>query len=319
MKTDFSKCGVMSLLLLAAAVAMPPDTAAQGKVSVVTTLPDLASIAGFIGGDRVETFAIATGYQNPHFVDPKPSYIMRLSRADMFVTVGLDLETGWVVPLLNAARNRDIMQGGPGYVDASSGVSLLQIPTSVSREQGDIHVYGNPHYWLDFQRGKSIARNIFEALVRLRPGDRPYFEKNLADFSERLDSRGKEWLASMEPYRGAPIIAYHNEWPYFEERFGLRIVDFLEPKPGIPPTPSQLARVIGLMKREDVKVIITSPYFKKDAAELVARRSGGTLVTLATSVGAEPEIQDYFDLFDYNVAQLVNAFTQVGLQSGSSH
>lgn len=299
-------------------LASPLECDAQSKVSVVTTIPDLASIVNLIGGDRVETFAIATGYQNPHFVDPKPSYIMRLSRADMFVTVGLDLETGWVVPLLNSARNGKIMQGGPGYVDASKGVSLLQVPTNLSREQGDIHVYGNPHYWLDFERGKIVARNIFDALVRLRPQDRSYFESNLAAFVEHLDSKGSEWLAKLEPYKGASIIAYHNEWPYFEERFGLRIAEFLEPKPGIPPSPSQLARVIGLMKREDIRVIITSPYFKKDAAELVARKTGGVVITLATLVGAEPEIRDYFDLFDYNVTQLVDAFGRVGVSTGSS-
>ncbi len=290
------------ILLLAAAPAQ-----AQPKLDVVASLPDLASIAALIGGDRVEAFAIATGYQNPHFVDPKPSYITRLARADVFVTTGLDLEIGWVPPLLQSARNGKILKGGPGYVDASAGVPLLQVPASASRDQGDIHIYGNPHYWLDPARGKIIAQNVYDALVRAQPAGQAYFAANLKRFNETLDQKMAQWEAKMRPYRGTRIIAYHNEWPYFEERFGLNIVDFLEPKPGIPPTPSQLAKVIRLMQQQAIKVIITSPYFKTDSADLVARKVNGQVVTLATSVGAFPEIKTYFDLFDFNVNALAKA------------
>lgn len=277
------------------------------KLRVVTSLPDLRSIAEFVGGEKVDAFAIATGFQNPHFVDPKPSYILKLSKADVFVTVGLDLETGWVPPLLNSARNARVLKGGTGYVDASTNVTLLQVPSSVNRGEGDIHIYGNPHYWLDPAIGKIIARNIYDGLVRVDPANESYFKGNLDKFTAKIDEKIKEWTQRMKPFKGTKIIAYHNEWPYFEQRFGLQIVDFLEPKPGIPPTPSQLAKVIAEMKRDNIKAIITSPYFTAESAELVARNAGGKVVTLATSVGADASIKTYFDLFDYDVAKMVDA------------
>ncbi|HET6569503.1 MAG TPA: metal ABC transporter substrate-binding protein [Rhodothermales bacterium] len=299
---------VVSVFLL-----LPQPAKAQKKLDVVTTLPDLASITKLVGGDKVDVFPIATGYQNPHFVDPKPSYITKLARADMFVTVGLDLETGWVPPLLNSARNGKILKGAPGYVDVSVGVPLLQVPTSVSREQGDIHIYGNPHYWLDPVRGKTIAQNIYEALARLEPANEAYFAANLKQFDDQIDAKLVEWEAKMKPYKGTKVIAYHNEWPYFEQRFGLEIIDFLEPKPGIPPTPSQLAKVIREMQQQHVQAIITSPYFKTDNADLVARKVNGKVVILATSVGAFPQIKDYFDLFDYNLDVLTKALQSAGM------
>ncbi|MFQ5568376.1 MAG: metal ABC transporter substrate-binding protein [Rhodothermales bacterium] len=302
MRPSFYRIVWFALVLLLAAPAQ-----AQKKLNVVTTLPDLQSLTEWVGGDRVDVFSIAKGFQNPHFVDPKPSYILKLSRADMFVTIGLDLELGWVPPLLNSARNSKIIQGAPGYVDASANVPLLQVPTSVSREQGDIHIYGNPHYWLDPARGRIMAQTIYDALARLQPESQPYFAENLKRFNETLDEKRAEWQAKMQPFQGTEIIAYHNQWPYFEEAFGLTIVDFLEPKPGIPPTPSQLAKVIGIMQRENIKIIIISPYFKADAAELVTRKVDGTVVTLASSVGAFSGIDTYFDLFDYNVDQIVKA------------
>jgi zinc/manganese transport system substrate-binding protein len=280
---------------------------ARDKLRVVTTLTDLKSITEFIGGDRVDVFAIATGFQNPHFVDPKPSYILKLSKADMFVTVGLDLETGWVPPLLNSARNANVLKGGAGYVDASENVPLLQVPTSVNRGEGDIHIYGNPHYWLDPAIGRIIAKNICDGLIRLDRDNESFYRGNLKKFDEKIDAKLKEWMAMMQPFKGAKIIAYHNEWIYFEQRFGLKIIDFLEPKPGIPPSPSQLAKVINEMKRDNLKVIITSPYFTAESADLVARNVGGKVVTLATSVGADESIKTYIDLFDYNVGKMVEA------------
>jgi len=298
---------VTLFLLLLPVVCLLLSSSAPAQLKVVTTLTDLQSITTLIGGDKVDAFAIATGFQNPHFVDPKPSYILKLSRADVFVTVGLDLEIGWVPPLLNSARNSKIQKGGDGYVDASVNIPLLQVPTSASRAQGDIHVYGNPHYWLDPLNGKVIARNIFEALVRADPDRRSIYEANLKKFNETIDAKMKDWTEKLRPYLGTKIIAYHNEWPYFEQRFGLQIVDFLEPKPGIPPTPSQLFKVINEMKRDHIKIIIISPYFITESAEMVARNAGGKVVTLATSVGANEKIKTYYDLFEYNVSQLLEA------------
>jgi zinc/manganese transport system substrate-binding protein len=284
---------------------------AEDKIKIVTTLTDLESIAQLIGGDKVDVFAIAKGYQNPHFVDPKPSYILKLSRADMFVTVGLDLEIGWVPPLLNSARNANIVPGSPGYVDASKNIKLLQVPSKIDKSEGDIHIYGNPHYWLGPSNGKTIAENIYIALVNISPENTEYFTKNLNQFKDTIDKKLVEWEKQMEPFKGSKIIAYHNEWPYFEEEFGLNIVDFLEPKPGIPPTPSQLAKVISRMTSEKISIIINSPYFQAKSADLVARKTNGQVVTLATSVGAFESIKNYYDLFDYNIDVLSGAFKEI--------
>lgn len=275
-----------------------------GTIKVVTTLTDLKSIAELIGGDKVSVTSIATGYQNPHFVDPKPSYIMNLSSANLFVTVGLDLETGWSPQLLTSSRNPKIQKGAAGYVDASENIPLLQVPSSANRGEGDIHIYGNPHYWLDPLNGKIIARNIANGLERVDPANKSYYEANLKSFNDKIDAKMKEWAAKMAPFKGSPIIAYHNEWVYFETRFGLHIVDFMEPKPGIPPTPSQLVKVIDEVKSNKIKVIISSPYFTTSSSDVVAKQTGVKVLTLATSVRAFDSIKNYFDLFDYDIAQL---------------
>ncbi|TMI65910.1 MAG: zinc ABC transporter substrate-binding protein [Bacteroidetes bacterium] len=275
-----------------------------GTIKVVTTTTDMKSIAEFVGGKNVSVSSIATGYQNPHFVDPKPSYIISLTKADLFVTVGLDLETGWSPQLLSSSRNTKIQKGADGYVDASMGVTLYQVPSSVNKAEGDIHIYGNPHYWLDPLNGKVIARNIANGLERVDPSNKPMYETNLKIFSARIDSMMKIWQAKMAPYKGSKIIAYHNEWVYFETRFGLKIVDFMEPKPGIPPPPSQLVKVINEVKSNSIKVIISSPYFTTSSSDVVVKQTGVKQLTLATSVGAFDTIKNYFDLFDYNLNQL---------------
>ena len=276
-------------------------------IRVVTTTTDLKSITELIGGDKVSVSSIATGYQNPHFVDPKPSYIINLSNADMFVTVGLDLETGWSPQLLASSRNSKIQKGSEGYVDASIGIGLLQVPTSANSGEGDIHIFCNPHYWLDPLNGKVIARNIANGLERIDPSNKSTYENNLQVFFGNIDTKMKEWQAEMAPFKGTKLIAYHNEWVYFETRFGLKIVDFMEPKPGIPPTPSQLVKVIGEVKSNNIKVIISSPYFATSSSDVVAKQTGIKVLTLATSVGAFPSIKNYFDLFDYDIKQLTSA------------
>jgi len=278
------------------------------KIIVVTTTSDLKSITEFIGSDKVDVSSIATGYQNPHFVDPKPSYIIKLSKADMFVTVGLDLETGWSPQLLSSSRNPKIQRGSIGYVDASVGVTLLQVPSSINRGEGDIHIYGNPHYWMDPVNGKQIAKNICDGLENISPENKAFFEANLNAFNTKIDLKLKEWTMKMVPYKGRKIIAYHNEWCYFEQRFGLEIVDFLEPKPGIPPTPTQLVKIISEVKSNSIKVIISSPYFTTSSSEVVSKQTGARTIVLGTSVGAFDSIKDYFDLFDYDIDKLIQGF-----------
>ncbi|HEY0432304.1 MAG TPA: metal ABC transporter substrate-binding protein [Chitinophagaceae bacterium] len=297
-----------SLLLLATFMIFLTGSIYAGKIKVVTTITDLKSIAELVGGDKVSVTSIATGYQNPHFVDPKPSYIIGLSQADLFVTVGLDLETGWSPQLLASSRNTKIQKGAPGYVDASVGVGLLQVPSSANRAEGDIHIYGNPHYWLDPFNGKVIARNIANGLERVDPANKAVYEANVQAFFKKIDDKYREWQAKMAPYKGTKIIAYHNEWVYFEQRFGLEIVDFMEPKPGIPPSPSQLVKVIKEIKADNIKVIISSPYFSTSSSDVVAKQTGAKELTLATSVGAFDAVKNYYDLFDYNIDHMVASF-----------
>jgi zinc/manganese transport system substrate-binding protein len=294
------------LFLILAAIGTSAVNAT--KINVVTTTSDLKSITELIGSDKVDVSSIATGYQNPHFVDPKPSYIIKLSKADMFVTVGLDLETGWSPQLLTSSRNQKIQKGSNGYVDASVGVVLLQVPSSINRGEGDIHIYGNPHYWLDPVNGKQIAKNICEGLEKISPENTDFFEANLKAFDAKIDLKLKEWAVKMAPYKGVKIIAYHNEWCYFEQRFGLEIVDFMEPKPGIPPTPSQLVKIISEVKSNKIKVIISSPYFTTSSSDVVSKQTGAKTIVLGTSVGAFDGIKDYFDLFDYNIDKLIQGF-----------
>jgi len=295
----------IKLMIPVALLAVSFTVAKAGTIKVVTTTTDLKSITELVGGNKVSVSSIATGFQNPHFVDPKPSYIISLSNADLFVTVGLDLETGWSPQLLSSSRNTKIQKGSAGYVDASEGVGLLQVPSSVNRGEGDIHIYGNPHFWLDPYNGKVIARNIADGLERIDPSNKTFYEDNLQTFFKKINEKMAEWQTRMAPYKGSKIIAYHNEWCYFERRFGLTIVDFMEPKPGIPPSPSQLVKVIKEVAADKIKVIISSPYFSTSSSDVVAKQTGVKELTLATSVNAFNPIKNYFDLFDYDIDQLI--------------
>ncbi len=278
-----------------------------GTIHVVATTQDTRSIAELIGGNKIDVFAIATGYQNPHFVDPKPSYIIKLANADLYITLGLDLESGWSPSLLVSSKNTKIQKGSDGYIDASIGVTLMQVPSSINRSEGDIHAFGNPHYWLDPTNGKTIARNICNGLEKISPENKDFFEANLKTFDAQIDLKLKAWTTAMLSFKGAKVIAYHNEWCYFENRFGLKIVDFMEPKPGIPPTPSQLVKIIKEVKENSIKVIITSPYFTASSSDVVSKQTGAKTLILATSVGAFDSIKNYYDLFDYNIKLLVGA------------
>ncbi len=293
--------------LLITVMVFSAMVADAGVIKVVTTTTDMKSITELVGGNLVSVTSIATGYQNPHFVDPKPSYIISLMKADLFVTVGLDLETGWSPQLLASSRNPKIQKGAAGYVDASSGVSLYQVPTAANRAEGDIHIYGNPHYWLDPLNGKVIARNIANGLERVDPANKTVYEANLQAFYAKIDAKMNEWQTKMTAFKGSKIIAYHNEWVYFETRFGLKIIDFMEPKPGIPPSPGQMVKVINEIKSNSIKIIISSPYFSTSSSDIVAKQTGAKTITLATSVGAFETIRNYFDLFDYNIGQVTAA------------
>ena len=299
---------LFALSMLVACVA--PAVGAVPKV--VTTTEDLASLVREVGGDKVSVEAIARGYQDPHFVEPKPSFILKLHDADLLVVIGRELEIGWLPPLLTQSRNAKIQPGSPGYLDASTGVRILEIPTGqITRAMGDVHPSGNPHYWLDPDNGRIIAKSIAAALSRISPADKAYFDQRYADFDRRLAEAQKRWSATMAPYKGTKVVTYHRSWPNFTERFGLDVIGYVEPKPGIPPSPAHTIDLIGEMKRQQVKLILVEPYFDLKTPESIAREVGGKVLVLTPSVGGVKEAGSYIALFDYNVNLVTSTLKQL--------
>jgi zinc/manganese transport system substrate-binding protein len=294
--------------LFALAGLLGASAAAEAKLRVVTSLQDLASIAQSIGGDRVDTFALAKGYQDSHFVDAKPSFILQLSRADLLIVAGLELEAGYLPPMLDQSRNDKIHPGNRGYLDASAGCEILQRPTTqVTRAMGDVHPFGNPHYWIDPANGRVIARSIAARLSQLDPAGSAVYQRNLTAFEQRLTQKEAEWTAKMAPYAGTKIVTFHNSWPNFAKRFKLNVVGHVEPKPGIPPTPSHTLEIINLIQAQKVPVILVEPYFDKKTPNYIAGKTGAEVVTFYPSVGGTPAIKDYFTLFDTNIDAFVAA------------
>lgn len=303
-----------SVIALAAAVFLMAGgpASAQGKLNVVTSTEDLASIAREVGGDRVNVTAIARGYQDPHFVDPKPSFILALSRANLYIAVGREMETGWLPPLLTSSRNAKIQPGQAGYLDASLTARILEIPTGqITRAMGDVHPLGNPHYWLEPGNGRRIAQAVRDKLTALAPDGKAYFAGRFDDFDRRLAAGEKRWDAAMAPYKGTKIVTYHRSWPNFMERFGLEVIGYVEPKPGIPPSPAHTIELIEEMKRSGVKLIVVEPYFSLKTPQSIASQvPGGKVQILSPSVGGVKEAADYILLFDYNVDLLASALKQ---------
>jgi len=279
-------------------------------VKVGVTAEKLAALAQEVGGDRIEVESIARGYQDPHYVEAKPSFLLKLRRADLLIVVGLQLEIGWLPPLISQCGNPKIQVGAPGYFDASQFAEILEIPTTaVTRAQGDVHPLGNPHYWLDPENGLRIAKGIEEKLTSMRPDDASYFAQRYASFSQRLKDAEKHWEEEAKSFRGKKVVTYHRSWPNFAKHFGLDVVGYVEPRPGIPPSPAHTVELIQMMKRENVKVILVEPYFDLKTPNAIARETGAKVLVLTPSVGGEKEITDYFKLFDYDISLLGKAFT----------
>jgi len=330
------------LTLTGAGIAPPPP------VKVVTSLTTYAAIAREIVGDRGTVSSIAVGDENPHYVQPKPSFVPRLAQADLFVTTGLDLEL-WVPALLDKAGNPRVTEGGLGYVTAYAGVDLLEVPTSFSRSQGDIHVYGNPHIWTDPLNAVQIARNILTGLKRVAPADADYFTAREKDFEERiyralfggelvkllggqtladLDRQGKlfdflkarqyqgsalltrlgGWLKQALPFRGTLVACYHKEWDYFSREFQLPCFDYIEPKPGIPPTPRHVQGIITAMREKKIQVLLSTNYYDRNQVLEVARRTGAKAVIVPSNTGGAAGIETYFDLMNLWITELGRAF-----------
>jgi zinc/manganese transport system substrate-binding protein len=304
---------LFGIVLSAALVAtmLLPSAAEAKKLKVITTLTDLASLTQEVGGDKVDVEALAKGYQDPHFVEPKPSFLLKLRNADLLVLVGLELEIGWLPPLITQSGNGKIQPGGLGYLDASQFAQILEIPQgSVTRAEGDVHPMGNPHYWLDPDNGRRIAKGIATKLSALDPGDQAYFQQREQDFETRLAEADKKWLTLMAPYHGRKVVTYHRSWPNFAKHFGLDVIGYIEPRPGIPPTPSHTIDLVNQMKREGVKIELIEPYFDLKTPNSIASMVNGKVVVLMPSVGGKPEITDYFKLFDYDIALLTKAFEE---------
>ena len=323
---------------------------AADKIQVITTLTVYADIARTIGGDRVEVRAIVAGDQDAHYVKPKPSYAVWLSKADLFVETGLDLEL-WAPTLIDKSRNPKIRSGQPGYVAVADGVHMLEVPSAMDRSQGDVHIYGNPHIHTSPINAKIIAENIAIGLSRISPENADYFQANLEKFKNEIDRRlfgedlvqilggetlsrlalndqlipflksqtfqGKKlidylggWMKEMLPLRGKKLVAYHKNWAYFQQLFGLEIMGYVEPKPGIPPSPRHVENLLQLMRKYHIKVILAANYFDERKVREIAQKIGGKAVIVPLSVGGVPEVQNYFQLIDYWIQHLKAAFEE---------
>ncbi len=295
--------------LLFGTLALPIAAHAR-KLNVVTSTTDMAALTQEVGGDKVSVESIAKGYQDPHFVEAKPSFLLKLRQADLLVVVGLQLEIGWLPPLITQCGNPRIQVGAPGYLDASQFAEILEIPQgTVTRAEGDVHPLGNPHYWLDPDNGRRIARGIAGKLSDADPGDAAFFQQRFQDFDKRLTAAEEKWEAEMKPYRGHKVVTYHRSFPNFAKHFGLDVIGYVEPRPGIPPTPTHTVEMIQLMRRENCKVVLVEPYFDLKTPQSIGRETGAQVVVYLPSVGGEKGVDDYFKLFDYDIGLLIKAFS----------
>lgn len=296
------------LPLLATFVALlAPAMAHAAKLRVVTTTQDPAALTRAIGGDRVSVTALAKGYQDPHFLDAKPSYMLELNRADLVECIGLELELGYLPSLLTGARNPKILPGQPGYLDLSTAITPLDVKATADRAHGDIHPQGNPHYWLDPENGRKMARAIAQRLGELDAAGKDVFAANLAAFEKELDAREAVWTARMAPLKDKPIVTFHASWTYFEKAYGLRVAAYVEPKPGIPPSANHTVDVIEKMKSSSAKILLVENFYDARVPKLIAGKVGGKVVQVPNSVGGDDGVKTYFDLFDKITQALADA------------
>jgi zinc/manganese transport system substrate-binding protein len=291
------------LFPLAGMLAVP----GLAKLRVVATTPDLGAIARAVGGGQIDLTVLAKPTEDPHFVDAKPSFLVKLNRAEVLIEGGAELEAGWLTPLLEGARNPGLERGKPGRIAAAEGIALLEVPAVLDRSQGDIHASGNPHYLTDPLNAKVVAAHIARTLTALDEPAAGIYAANLQKFNAQIDARMVEWTKMLAPYRGRQLVTYHNYWIYFGHRFGLPMDLFLEPKPGIPPTPAHLAGVITKMKEEGFKVIAVQPYQNRKTAETVAGHTGAVVLDFPSFPGGSGT-EEYIEWMDYLVTTTARAF-----------
>jgi zinc/manganese transport system substrate-binding protein len=295
--------------LLAATLFTSICYPAVAKLNVVATTPDFGSIASIIGGSEVSVTTLAKPTEDPHFVDAKPSFIAKLNRADALVEGGADLEIGWLPALLDQARNQRLAPGAPGRIACSQGIELLEVPATLDRSKGDIHAAGNPHYLTDPVNARTVAQHIADGFSQLDPKSASLFQANLKQFTTQLDAKIAEWEKLLAPFKSQRVVAYHDSWPYFAHRFNLKIDLFLEPKPGIPPTPVHLAEVILQMRTEHIRPVLVEPYQNRKTAQTVAAETGATVVDVSQFPGGVKATESgYIELMDYDVNAVAKAF-----------
>jgi zinc/manganese transport system substrate-binding protein len=301
--------GVLVLAVFTIGALMLPPASQAKKLNVVTSTTDMAALAEEVGGDKLTVESVAKGYQDPHFVEAKPSFLLKLRNANLLIVVGLQLEIGWLPPLITQSGNPRIQVGAPGYLDASQFAEILDIPTGqITRAMGDVHPLGNPHYWLDPDNGRRIARGIAQKLGEMDPADSQYFQQRFQDFDRRLTAAEKNWDLQMAPYKGRKLVTYHTSWSNFAKHFGLQVVGYIEPRPGIPPTPAHTLEIIQLMKRDNVKLVVVEPYFDLKTPNSIGSATGAKVIVLLPSVGGEKQVTDYFKLFEYDIGLLTQTF-----------
>lgn len=300
---------ILALIMCALGLAFARPAAAE--LRVVTTTTDLAYFAQTAGGDKVKVESICKGSQDPHFVQARPSYMVTLSRADLVIAVGLELEVGWLPSLIQGARNPAINPGRPGYFEAASAIKPIDIPAGgVDRSRGDIHPFGNPHFWLDPFNAKLAVRAIAERLAQLDPANAKLFRDNASAFEARIDKKMQEWQATLAPYKGTKIASYHATFNYFHRRFGLDGIGYLEDRPGIPPSPGHLVDLIRQMREQKVPVIFHEEFYDHSTSDMVGQRAGAQVLVLPTSVSGVSGVTTYEQLIDYLVQRLATALKQ---------
>ena len=297
----------MKKILLFLSAILTSGLAAQASLNVVATLPDFGSLAREIGGDKVNVTVLAKATEDPHFVDARPSFVVALRNADVLIDGGAELELGWLPPLLQNARNPKIDVGKPGRIQASEGVRLMNVPANATRAAGDVHALGNPHFTVDPIIAKAIAQHIAQSFSALDPANAAFYQANYQKFETTINAKLQEWGAAMVPFHGQHVVAYHDSWPYFAHRFGVAIDIFLEPKPGIPPSPSHLTEVIAQMKAQHFKAVIVEPFHDRRIAEKVATATGAKVVEFSQFPGGLPGTDSYVKLIDTLVSRLAAA------------
>jgi zinc/manganese transport system substrate-binding protein len=298
---------LIALVLVSAAGLLAPGAGAARKLRVVTTIPDLKSLTEAVGGDLIDVDSLTRGTQNFHEAEVKPSMMLKLRRADALIENGVELDA-WADVAVLGANNAGIARGGPGRIEISRGLQLLEVPsTRVDRSGGDVHPLGNPHFSLDPGLAPQITQTIVDGLARLAPEHRAALEKNRGAFLQRLDQEMGRWMKTLEPVRGGKVVVYHPDFIYFLTRFGLQQAAVLEDRPGIPPSPQHLVRVIDLMKTERVKVVLVEPWNDVKLANRVAAEAGARAFVMASAVGAVKGADNYIAAIDYNVTMLAKA------------